>query len=489
MSSVGRSQRTKTNTISDGAHPLIVLGAVAAIVLPAFVFLGARLRLPGDGALLQFEPFRQTEGGLLVTVNNPRPGGLRDGDRVLAIADRSVDQWLVMAFRGTRNAPAGEGPVVYTVLRNNQVEELSVALSRQQLPAIIGHNWTSYLFLTYLWAIGLVVFALRPTQTNAQGLLLFSSLLRGSGLIFFLLIQPSDLLHGWLLPLWTWGALILYIVFAGGAIHFVLIFPSKRAVLRRRPSLPLAGYLGSLLLWVLSVALRWPEATTPSARLFLVVSATNLLSATAMPLSVLIVLHGYRTETDQVERRQVRWFLWAIVVAVIPWQALSVIPELLGYRALIPQSLTSLLWLAIPTALAIAILREGLFDIDVIINRTLVYGGLTGMLAALYFVGVAFLQSAFRAAAGQESPLAIVLSTLGIAALFNPLRRRIQGFIDRRFYRRKFDAALLLAEFGRTVRDEVDLGRMQEVLISTVQDTLQPAHLSLWVRSESRDHK
>jgi hypothetical protein len=208
-----------------------------------------------------------------------------------------------------------------------------------------------------------------------------------------------------------------------------------------------------------------------------------------MPLSVWIVLHGYRNEYNQVERRQVRWFLWAMVVGVIPWQVFSVIPELLGYRPLIPQSVTSLLWLAIPTALAIAILREGLFDIDLIINRTLVYGGLTGMLAALYFAGVAFLQSAFRAAAGQESPLAIVLSTLGIAALFNPLRRRIQGFIDRRFYRRKFDAALLLAEFGRTVRDEVDLGRMQEVLISTVQDTLQPAHVSLWVRSGPGDLK
>jgi hypothetical protein len=414
---------------------------------------------------------------------------LQDGDRVIALAGRSVDQWMAMAFRGTKNAPAGQGPVTYTVRRNNQVVELSVALSRQPLPEIIGRNWTSYLFLTYLWAIGLVVFALRPKQANAQGVLLFSSLLIGSGLIFFLLIRPSDLLNGWLLPLWIWGALILYIIFAGATIHFVLIFPSKRAVLRHRPSLPLAGYLGSLLLWVLAVALRWPEATAPSARLNLMVNATNLLSATAMPLSVWIVLNGYRNEYNQVERRQVRWFLWAMVVGVIPWQVFSVIPELLGYRPLIPQSVTSLLWLAIPTALAIAILREGLFDIDLIINRTLVYSGLTGMLAALYFAGVALLQGVFRTVAGQESLLAIVLSTLGIAALFNPMRHRIQEFIDRRFYRRKFDAALLLAEFGRTVRDEVDLGRMQEALLGTVQDTLQPAHLSLWVRSESRDQK
>ena len=447
------------------------------------------MRLPGDGARLQFESFQEAERGLLVNVSSPRPGGLQDGDRVIALADRSVDQWIAMAFRGTKNAPAGQGPVTYTVRRNNQVVELSVALSRQPLPEIIGRNWTSYLFLTYLWAIGLVVFALRPRQANAQVTLLFSSLLMGSGLIFFLLLQPSDLLHTWLLPLWIWGALVLYVIFAGGAIHFALHFPIRRAALNRRRYLPVIGYLGFLLLYLAVVAAQWNQATTTSARLYLGVNASYVLSVTAIPLSMLIILHGYRKEFDPVARRQVRWFLWASLVAIVPWQALSVVPELLGYRALIAQSLTGLLWLAIPTAMAIAILREGLFDIDLIINRTLVYGGLTGTLAILYFASVALFQGAFRAAAAQESQLAIVLSTLGVAALFNPLRRRIQGFIDRRFYRRRFDAALLLAEFGRTVRDEVDLGKMQETLLGTVQDTLQPAHLSLWLRSGPGDLK
>jgi hypothetical protein len=489
VSSVGRSQRTKTNTISDGAHPLIVLGAVAAIVLPAFVFLGARLLLPGDGARVQFEPFRQMEPGLLVNVNSPRLEGLQGGDRVLAVAGQPVDDWVEMALRGTLPPPPAEGPLAYTVLRSGQILELNVPLGRQSLAELLRPNWSSYLFLGYMWAIGLIVFALRPRQANAQATLLFSSILMGSGLIFFLLLQPSDLLHRWLLLLWIWGVLILYVILAGTAIHFALLFPSKRAVLERLPYLPAVGYLSVGLLYLTVTGVQWREASTATARLFLLVNASGVLSATAFPLNILIILQGYRQEFNSVERRQVRWFLWASIVAVIPWQVFSVIPELLGYRALIPQSVTSLLWLAIPTALAIAILREGLFDIDLIINRTLVYGGLTGMLAALYFAGVALLQGAFRTAAGQESPLAIVLSTLGVAALFNPLRRRIQGFIDRRFYRRKFDAALLLAEFGRTVRDEVDLGRMQEALIGTVQDTLQPAHVSLWLRSGPRDLK
>ncbi|MGH2619080.1 MAG: hypothetical protein ACRDHG_00730 [Anaerolineales bacterium] len=482
MKKRSQAQAKKPATLSDGAHPLVVLGAVAVIVLPAFVFLGARIQLPGDGARLQFEPFRQVEAGLLVTVSNPLPGGLQEGDRILALAGQSVDDWWTLGLRGTQLRPAAQSTLSYTVLRNGRVAELNVTIGRQSVADPLRLNWTSYLFLAYMWAIGLIVFVLRPRQANAQATLLFSSVLLGSGLIFYLQLQPSDLLHGWLLKLWIWGALVLYVLLAGGVIHYVLHFPKRRAVLRRRPYLPLAGYLGFLLLYLAVVAAQWREAGTSMARLYLMFNASGVLSATAFPLSVLIGLSGFRGEFNPVERRQARWFLWAGIVALIPWQVLSVIPELLGYRALVPQSLTSLFWLAIPTAMAIAILREGLFDIDLIINRTLVYGGLTAALAILYFASVASLQGFFRAAAGQESRLAIVLSTLGIAALSNPLRRRIQAVIDRRFYRRKFDAALLLAEFGRMVRDEVDLGKMQEALIGTVQETLQPAHLSLWVR-------
>ena len=489
MTRLTQAGTKNANPRSDGAHPLLVLGAVAVIVLPAFVFLGARLLVPGDGARVQFEPFRQMEPGLLVTVSSPRLGGLQGGDRVLAVAGQPVDDWVRGTLLGNSPRPPQKGPLPYTVLRNRQIVELQLTLGRPPVADLLQPNWSSYLFLAYMWAMGLIVFAIRPRQANAQVTLLFSSLLMGSGLIFFLLLQPSDLLHTWLLPLWIWGALVLYVIFAGGAIHFALHFPIRRAALNRRRYLPVIGYLGFLLLYLAVVAAQWNQATTTSARLYLGVNASYVLSVTAIPLSMLIILHGYRKEFDPVARRQVRWFLWASLVAIVPWQALSVVPELLGYRALIAQSLTGLLWLAIPTAMAIAILREGLFDIDLIINRTLVYGGLTGTLAILYFASVALFQGAFRAAAAQESQLAIVLSTLGVAALFNPLRRRIQGFIDRRFYRRRFDAALLLAEFGRTVRDEVDLGKMQETLLGTVQDTLQPAHLSLWLRSGPGDLK
>ena len=146
----------------------------------------------------------------------------------------------------------------------------------------------------------------------------------------------------------------------------------------------------------------------------------------------------------------------------------------------------------VPIALTIAVMRYRLFDIDLIIHRTLVYGALTAALAVVYFAGVTLAQALFRALTGQESQFAVVVSTLAIAALFQPLRRRIQAGIDRRFYRRKYDARQALAAFSATARDEVDLEALSRAMVSLVSETIQPAHISLWLseaeisREESR---
>jgi hypothetical protein len=138
----------------------------------------------------------------------------------------------------------------------------------------------------------------------------------------------------------------------------------------------------------------------------------------------------------------------------------------------------------IPIAVGFAVLKYRLYEIDILINRALVYGSLTVVLAASYEVAIVALQEAFRALTGQGSGLAIVASTLAIAALFHPARRRIQGWIDRRFYRRKYDAAKTLEAFSARLREETELGKLSEHLLGVVSETMQPTHVSLWLRPE-----
>jgi hypothetical protein len=178
-----------------------------------------------------------------------------------------------------------------------------------------------------------------------------------------------------------------------------------------------------------------------------------------------------------VERQQLKWFVYAVALFALVFPPSIIV---LGDGRLIVFLLP-----LVPAAAGIAILRYRLFDIDVVINRTLVYGALTVMLAAAYIATVVASQYVFRALTGQESQLAIVASTLTIAALFVPLRRRVQAFVDRRFYRSKYDARKTLEAFSVKLRDETDLDALRDDLVGVVRETMQPAYISLWLRPET----
>jgi hypothetical protein len=183
------------------------------------------------------------------------------------------------------------------------------------------------------------------------------------------------------------------------------------------------------------------------------------------------------------ERQQLKWFAYAAALLV---SGLVVSSVLAAIEAEVSELVFFVIFIApllgIPVAMGVAILKYRLYDIDLLINRTLVYGALTAMLALVYFGGVTLLQGVLRVLTGQESTLAVVASTLAIAALFNPLRRRVQAFVDRRFYRRKYDATRTLEGFSAKLRDETDLEALNNELVGVVRETMQPSHASMWLR-------
>ncbi len=205
-----------------------------------------------------------------------------------------------------------------------------------------------------------------------------------------------------------------------------------------------------------------------------------------------IMIYRYVRVFDAVQRQQTKWVVYttaiSISLGVISAAIPAVVPADSPYQ-LLSATLTFFYFDLIPLGLGIAILRYRLWDSDLIINRTLVYGMLTVSLVLVYVGLVIGLQALLRELISQTNAIAIVVSTLAIAALFQPLRHRIQNLIDRRFYRRKYDAAKTVEAFSAALRNEVDLSQLSEQLITVVQETMQPTHVSLWLRPPEHDEK
>jgi hypothetical protein len=261
------------------------------------------------------------------------------------------------------------------------------------------------------------------------------------------------------------------------------LFPDGRFV-PRVSRLMVVVFVGWALAWILTPLanpFNWQlwQALVP----FLALFASGALAQ----------LYRYKFVSTPAQRLQTKWVVFAFAISTVGI-VLFLAPQVLwpqtrepGWDRVVyhligvPVFASGLL--AIPLSLDIAIRRYRLWEIDPIINRALVYGALTVLLVVIYFAGVVGLQQIWRVVTGQGSDLAIILSTLAIAALFNPLRGRVQNVIDRRFYRRKYDGAQVLAAFGVTVRDEVELDELTEHLLAVVEETMQPASVSLWLRA------
>ncbi len=304
--------------------------------------------------------------------------------------------------------------------------------------------------------------------------------------------ENPGLLPGGVVSAWL-STLVWLPTIALGITLLLLVFPTGR-LLSPRWRLWVVIAVGGTVINVVAAGLQpgplfgpYSSYSNPFG-----ISGTRALMEALKDIGVLLLLVGLVASivslgvrlrrSRATERQQLKWLVYdAAVVGLIA-------PFFLGVQSFNVVAVVGVFaYASIPVATGVAILKYNLYDIDVVINRTLVYGSLTVMLALVYFGGVTATQAIFRTFTGQEEQqpqLAIVVSTLVIAALFNPLRHRIQVLIDRRFYRSKYDAAKTLEAFSAKLRDETDLDALSEDLVGVVRETMQPAHVSLWLRPE-----
>ncbi len=348
--------------------------------------------------------------------------------------------------------------------------------------------------------VGALIVSRRPANPSGWILCVSSFLLAFtvfSSLYAFytLVIRPGSLPAGEVAAWFsTWVLNPTYWLF----IYLFLLFPNGRPLSRRwRLLLWINGVLMAMGIAVEAFSpgpiaslepatVRNPLGVEAAAEVFAVVAELgSYLFTVLLVVSVVSVCLRFR-RAGGIERQQIKWLAYAAALLGIVAIVAMLGEVLLGDSRWWFFLIAVLALFGVPISIGAAVLRYRLYDIDIIINRTLVYGTLTASLAAVYFGGVATVQAIFRALTGQEEQpqLAIVVSTLVIAALFNPLRRHIQGFIDRRFYRRKYDAAKTLEAFSAKLRDETDLNTLSDDLVGVVRETMQPAHVSLWLRPE-----
>ena len=416
-----------------------------------------------------------------------QPTSLQTDDIVVAINGRPLLPDTPPPMPANLNA----GQVVhYTLDRAGETIEADVTLMRlgpsviltDQLQNLIENPGNS-LFGYAMAAIAIIVFLLRPGSHAARYLFIFAAFNLGISL------QTYSDHYAFTYPPWLaflqnfygWGWMILFLP---AITLLVVVFPVRKWPIRRFPRLLPIALIGlPLVVSIIANTLVWFGGNLPAWRLIwplTLYSAVWLL--TIMPVTL---IHNLLTIHEPLARAQMRWlalgfglgFIFPLLVLLTSFELFPVYDPRRDAMIVIGN----LALLILPVCLAIGILRYRLFDIDVIIRKTTSYALITGLLALVYFGSIVILQRLLTPFTG-DSDIAVVLSTLLIAALFLPLRRRVQDAIDRRFFRKKYDAEKVLNQFAATARDETDLDALTAELVRVIQETMEPEQVSVWLR-------
>jgi two-component system, NarL family, sensor kinase len=455
-----------------------ILILVGLLWLPAVAYLGLHLTTPFDNGRLQPGSDNITAEGVIVTPVEAGPDGFEAGDLVVAVNGRSLESYAQALFSGGLARPQRQvgDTVTYTVRRDGQLTDVRVTLAPYPLAAIVRQNWGTILFALLFTVIAAVVFARRPQQPVVQLLFLAAASIL-SATTWSLGLQIGDFVNGigfWLYKITSLGVYMLYWI---ASFHFALLFP--RPLLwteRRRWLLPLIYLLPYLLMAGFITAVRPGSASTLDwiGRWTI---GEGVHAAIFLGLTLLTVVWQYRRSRDGVTRRQMRWVVWAALLSGGGGLLFYILPGVVGGVAVDPN-VVGLIVLPFPLAIAIAILRHNLFDIDRLINRTLVYGALTAVIISLYILIVGSLSVMFQA---QGNLLISLLATAVVAILFQPLRDWLQQRVNRLTYGDRDQPFDVLARLGRRLENTLTPQEMLPTLVETVAETLRLPYVAIVV--------
>lgn len=434
---------------------IFLISAVA--LLPTVAFLILHIVTPSDGArILPGHAEAWQPQGIELTPIERHPGSLQAGDLLIAVNGERLTSRAETLLRFGPPGPRGDfgQTLAYTVIRAGKTLELPVTLGSYPLGAIVAEAWPNFVVILVLLFVGLFLYLIRPGEPIA-GVILFASAALASTAAWTLGLQVSDLMDGWGFWLHKFCTTIAYLCMWASFVHMVLVFPKPQTILVRHPWLAGVLYAAPLGLHAIYVALSRPGSPTSLAWLGRMDLDVAWLALTYVALAGILAIRGYRARLDPISRLQVRWLLLSFIFVSLAALSLGFLPELFTGAPLIGWDWISLIGLVVPLALVIAVLRYRLFDIDLIINRTLVYVPLTAILAGGYAAAIKLFQVFFVAATRNESDAAIILTTLVLASAFTPIKNGLQSQVDRRF-QLPYGPARQLHAFDQQIQEFID---------------------------------
>jgi signal transduction histidine kinase len=456
---------------------LALSALVVAQVAVAIAFVAHRLALPSDGTEIGAgTPYAASTVALNAGHAGANP--LQAGDRVLVVFGRSMDDWAASLVDPAASRPTirvGD-PVPFTIERDGRAIPLIVTAAPFDWAAAIAADWGVLVLALSIEIVGVYLFARRPEEPAARALLVAGTAMFASTIPWSLGLQVLDLVTARGFWLYAAGAGLVYSLFWCGVLHFALVFPHPHPLAGGRSRLITIAYvipIAAQLALILGVGVATGRVL---AAFDAWIGGQAVLQVAVIAASVALMGHSYSRLVDPVSRLQLRWIAAAVGVAAVSGLLLWFGPELILGEPLVPRSAVALLALPFPIALAVTVSRHHLFDLDAIVNRSLVYLGLTGGVVVTYAMTVALLG---RLIPGNAPFAAALLSAGAVAVIALPLRDRLQRSVNRRMYGDRDDPDRALRRLGRRLEASIDPQTVLPTLVEAVGDALRSPYVAI----------